>query len=461
MTGELDTTRAVRAWLQEGVTRLPDRVLDEVLADVPATPQRRRSVNGVAAWRRSTWVRLLVALMTLVVAAASLMVATGAWRPPPVPRPFDARPLDAGRYVIDRPFPVRISLDLPAGWEGTDLGADVASIARSDTAEGRPALTFTEVNAIYPDPCHWADDSLVPVGPTDDLARLLAMTNGVVAAGPLATEFGGYAARHVTLTAPADFAGCTSPDDPYHLWGIPGVHSLAPGEHDEIWVTQVGATRLVAYSEVFPTTPPAALAELDAIVASVRLERFAAIAEPLPTAPTEIESWPVIADGLPLEHRGYEQAVQLHTYGPDGSVQRVAAPFVAALLGQSGWIGRQGGIATESGSSPSARLSWSSVATVYLDPCHWQTSKTGTAAAPLMRDQDGLTSALNAWWPTVTDSKVSVGYAPAPFAPIVTALPKAVAWNSLLTEELEITVPDDVDVSACDAGVYRLWETRD
>jgi hypothetical protein len=35
-----DVTRIVRSWLDEGVTALPDRVLDLVLDQVPATPQR-------------------------------------------------------------------------------------------------------------------------------------------------------------------------------------------------------------------------------------------------------------------------------------------------------------------------------------------------------------------------------------------------------------------------------------
>ena len=58
MTAELDTTRVVRAWLEEGVTHLPDRVLDAVLADVPTTPQRRHAgpVEAVSS-RRSTWIR--------------------------------------------------------------------------------------------------------------------------------------------------------------------------------------------------------------------------------------------------------------------------------------------------------------------------------------------------------------------------------------------------------------------
>jgi len=36
-----DVTRIVRSWLEEGRTALPDRVLDTVLDQLPATPQRR------------------------------------------------------------------------------------------------------------------------------------------------------------------------------------------------------------------------------------------------------------------------------------------------------------------------------------------------------------------------------------------------------------------------------------
>lgn len=41
MSTDRETTRIVRSWLTEGVTALPDRVLDAVLDQVPATPQRR------------------------------------------------------------------------------------------------------------------------------------------------------------------------------------------------------------------------------------------------------------------------------------------------------------------------------------------------------------------------------------------------------------------------------------
>ena len=41
MSTDREVTRIVRSWLEEGATALPDRVLDAVLDQVPATPQRR------------------------------------------------------------------------------------------------------------------------------------------------------------------------------------------------------------------------------------------------------------------------------------------------------------------------------------------------------------------------------------------------------------------------------------
>src|SRR4029077_3965917 len=41
MSADRDVTRIVRSWLEDGATALPDRVLDRVLDQLPATPQRR------------------------------------------------------------------------------------------------------------------------------------------------------------------------------------------------------------------------------------------------------------------------------------------------------------------------------------------------------------------------------------------------------------------------------------
>ena len=41
MSTDRDVTRIVRSWLEDGATALPDRVLDNVLDQLPATSQRR------------------------------------------------------------------------------------------------------------------------------------------------------------------------------------------------------------------------------------------------------------------------------------------------------------------------------------------------------------------------------------------------------------------------------------
>ena len=41
MSTDRDVTQSVRSWLEDGVTRLPDNILDAVLDELPTTPQRR------------------------------------------------------------------------------------------------------------------------------------------------------------------------------------------------------------------------------------------------------------------------------------------------------------------------------------------------------------------------------------------------------------------------------------
>ena len=69
MSTDRETTRIVRSWLEEGVTALPDRVLDSVLDELPATHQRR---HLWAAWRSN---QMSLYAKLLAGAAAVLVVA--------------------------------------------------------------------------------------------------------------------------------------------------------------------------------------------------------------------------------------------------------------------------------------------------------------------------------------------------------------------------------------------------
>ena len=69
MSTDRETTRIVRSWLEEGVTALPDRVLDAVLDQLPATPQRRSWWPTWRSNRMNTYAKLLAAAAAVLVVA--------------------------------------------------------------------------------------------------------------------------------------------------------------------------------------------------------------------------------------------------------------------------------------------------------------------------------------------------------------------------------------------------------
>ena len=69
MSTDRETTRIVRSWLEDGVTALPDRVLDTVLDQLPATPQRRSWWPTWRSNRMNTYAKLLAAAAAVLVVA--------------------------------------------------------------------------------------------------------------------------------------------------------------------------------------------------------------------------------------------------------------------------------------------------------------------------------------------------------------------------------------------------------
>ena len=146
MTAERDTERIVRSWLELGATRLPDHILDGVLDQLPATPQRR---SWWPAWR---FAQMNVSLKLAIGAAAVVLVAmlgynllpgrsdSGVGGPvasptaSPTPTPIAlASPnvgtnLAPGRYRLAEPFLQPVTLTIPAGWQMNQLDAGMVKL---------------------------------------------------------------------------------------------------------------------------------------------------------------------------------------------------------------------------------------------------------------------------------------------------------------------------------------------
>ena len=170
----LDTTRLVRSWLEEGVTSLPDRVLDAVLDQFPATPQRRSWWPARRFGTLNSYTRIALAVAAvLVVAVVGYNLLPGnvnvggpatpipTLSPEPTPITFAppdlGRPVAGGRYAFEvgspgngRYFPVELTL--PSGWIPQKLiGDDVDLVGPG--ADGL-FLGFFVVGRVYRDPCH-------------------------------------------------------------------------------------------------------------------------------------------------------------------------------------------------------------------------------------------------------------------------------------------------------------------
>lgn len=135
MSTDRETTRIVRSWLEEGVTALPDRVLDTVLDQVPATPQRR---SWWPAWRSNsmnTYAKLIAAAAAVVLVAVvgyQFLPGTGGTGGQPSIAPSPSPTLLA-RGTFTALAGGGYTVDLDATGDGSDV---TGSMIVSDAAKG-------------------------------------------------------------------------------------------------------------------------------------------------------------------------------------------------------------------------------------------------------------------------------------------------------------------------------------
>jgi hypothetical protein len=281
MSTDRDVVRSVRSWLKEDRHEDADRVLDLVLDQLDATPQRQAGwLAGRLPLMNSTTLRFGIAA-AVVVAAAVLgitllarpntnvgpSVPTATPTPPQSPSPDALLPLSnqtgptitPGTYLIDAPFPVRLAITVPGGWFLWTVDFHGAGIIlNTNLAEGSGWGLFflPSGDKLYADPCDKTQGTLEPTpGPTvDDLVAALASLPHMTASNPVDIEVDGHRGKLIQLTAPADAASC--PAGSATLWEIAGYddYAMALGETLPIRIVDVDGVRLVIVATDYSQT---------------------------------------------------------------------------------------------------------------------------------------------------------------------------------------------------------------
>ena len=234
-------------------------------------------------WRRersaiTSCVRWMLAAMLFVACTAS--VQSRAPRPPTepeIPGLPEGEPLKPGAYalVLDR---YRITLTVPAGWEGWAFG-----VLPTREGPGPPAgrgIGLWIVDNIYADPCRW-DRGLLepPPGPSADaLAAALKAQWGRYATPPTTGDLNGTPVIEMDLTVPPDIrlSDCARErGNAYFLYwpqrGGGGRYAQGPGQREHLWILELEGARLVVGASYFPETPASGREELWDIAASVQV----------------------------------------------------------------------------------------------------------------------------------------------------------------------------------------------
>jgi hypothetical protein len=292
MSTDRDVTRIVRSWLEEGVTALPDRVLDAVLDQVPATRQRR------AWWPARRLPQMKASFKILIAAAAVIVIALigmtliprsgGVGGPPtataaPTPSPTPAPTLPAsgelapGTYRSNFGAGPFITFTLPAGWSSDP---NVVGKPGADPPNGMVINTWLNVATVYTDPCHWRTTA-VTVGPrVDNLVAALVAQKRDSTVTPTDVTIDGFQGKEIDLMVPltVKFDGSSTASlcdgGQYKAWTLADGgdrYNQGAGQHDLLDILDVNGQTLVIKRSFYPANTAADLAELQAIFESIKI----------------------------------------------------------------------------------------------------------------------------------------------------------------------------------------------
>jgi hypothetical protein len=295
MQTERDLTRTVRSWLRTDEHESADRVLDDVLALLDATPQRRSWWPARRFADMNTFAKLLIAAAAVVVVAfvginflprsggdvGVTPIATPSPSPSPTPSPAptpEAVFPPAGQLAVGSrhamslegvpfTFSVPTSDWLSNGSFGIDKSAGVGP-------DGAGFIFWNDApTGVFADPC--AALKGPSVGPSvADLAAAVAAVPGTdLVSAPADVTVGGYPAKLVVLTVPEN-VDCDA--NSFHLWYAPSAdqarYATALGSTIRVWIIDVDGTTVWIDGETYKGAGPKPGQEIQQIVDSIQFE---------------------------------------------------------------------------------------------------------------------------------------------------------------------------------------------
>ena len=304
MSTEREMTHIVRSWLDEGVTQLPDRVLDAVLDQVPATrqrrstwwPARRLSVDTIIKFGLAAAVAAVVVLIGINSLGGTSSVGGPGVEPTPAPEASIAEPtatpepsstpesLPEGAFLLSD----GVTVTIPApGWYGRPGNGILGNVPEEqDFAPEDAWIIGPFVGNIYvpADPCEWS--TTMPDTPATTVDAVIAALRAQAsrdASEPVDITVDGHAGKAITLHVPEDanFRQCDwnpvsngaefctlTPDNP----AVCHRYQQFTGQIDELWIVDVSGKVAVIDATWSDATPAEALAELRAILNSMTFE---------------------------------------------------------------------------------------------------------------------------------------------------------------------------------------------
>jgi hypothetical protein len=193
--------------------------------------------------------------------------------------------LDAGAtYVMDwgshDDFPATVFTVPADGWMHYGEGY----IGKADRD---PLMGWWNVRNLTNDPCRRTSMGELdpPIGPSaDDLASGLVEQAGGNASEPTDVNVGGYPARRLELSLPADLEWGACEGAYFTRWvdvdGTGGGNNLGDGLRNIMYIIDVEGSRILIDTAYLPETSAQDLAEAEQIIASMRFEPIAPGASP-------------------------------------------------------------------------------------------------------------------------------------------------------------------------------------